>query len=72
MESVGVEFVGRDNVALFAGNDAEVAFLADSPVDINFTFQSITKTPIIDYPLYSGLFTYLRNNVKIKNQIFVI
>jgi hypothetical protein len=39
MESIRVEFVGGHDVALFTGSDAEVAFLANSPVYVDSAFQ---------------------------------
>jgi hypothetical protein len=46
-EAAGIQLTGGNDVALFAGNDAEVAFLAKCPVDLDSTFQWTSGSPLM-------------------------
>jgi hypothetical protein len=71
-EAAGVQLTGGNDVALLAGNDAEVAFLAQCPVYLDSTFQWTLESPL--WMVKSiRLFTHIEQNVKKKNyRTFVI
>jgi len=46
MITIGVELVGGDDIALLAGNDAKMTFLADISLDFDGAFQLLLYTPV--------------------------